>query len=288
MYKKNIRIIPRLDIKGPNLVKGIHLEGLKILGSPDQFSNYYYDNGADELLYVDSVASLYGRNSLHDIIEKTSKKIFIPITVGGGLRTIEDISSVLRCGADKVAINTEAVNNKSFIKKSVEKFGSSTIVIEIQIKKQLNGNYVAFTDNGRNNSGLDVFEWAKCVESLGVGELLITSIDRDGTGLGFDINIIDEISKNVKIPVIASGGASKNEDIISLCNKTNIDGVALASMLHYPLIDKFKDSNFSGNQVGEFKVIQDNYTNSKIEGSNIKSIKKFLFENKIQCREYND
>jgi len=182
--KPNLRIIPRLDIKGQNLVKGIHLEGLRVLGKPERFARYYYEQGADELLYVDIVASLYGRNNLLAIIERTAREIFIPLTVGGGLRSIEDIRNALRAGADKVAINTAAVRCPGFLREAAQKFGSSTVVLSIEAIKQPSGNYEAYTDNGRERAGLDVFEWAMRGVELGAGEILVTSVDREGTGLG--------------------------------------------------------------------------------------------------------
>jgi cyclase len=151
-----IRIIPRLDIKGPNLVKGIHLEGLRVLGKPEKFAQFYYENGADELFFQDAVASLYERNSLSNIISKTAREIFIPLTVGGGIRTIQDIKNVLRAGADKVSINTAAIKNPEFIKKASLTFGSSTVVVAIEAIKQSDGRYLAYTDNGREESGFEV------------------------------------------------------------------------------------------------------------------------------------
>src|SRR3989338_3631035 len=177
---KNIRIIPRLDIKGQNLVKGIHLEGLRVLGKPEQYARHYYEAGADELAYMDVVASLYNRNSLHYIISRTAREIFIPLMVGGGLRTIDDIRSVLRAGADKVSINTAAINNPQIISEAANIFGSSTIVVAIEAIKEKNGRYLAYTDNGRQFTGIDVMEWAKRVEELGAGEIMITSVDREG------------------------------------------------------------------------------------------------------------
>ena len=179
---KNIRVIPRLDIKGPNLVKGIHLEGLRVLGKPEQFARYYYETGADELIYMDIVASLYNRNSLHDIISKTAREIFIPLTVGGGLRTVEDIRNVLKAGADKVSLNTAAIKNPQIIAEASRKFGSSTILISIEAIKQPDGRYLAYTDNGREYTGMEVLDWAKRVETLGAGEIMLTSVDREGTG----------------------------------------------------------------------------------------------------------
>ncbi len=176
------RIIPRLDIKGSHLVKGIHLEGLRVLGNPEVFAKFYYEQGADELIYMDVVASLYGRNSLSEIITRTAKQIFIPLTVGGGIRTIDDINNVLRAGADKVCINTAAINNPDFIKQASRKFGSSTIVVAIEAIQQSEGNYLCYTDNGREHTGIDAVIWAERIQELGAGELIITSVDAEGTG----------------------------------------------------------------------------------------------------------
>lgn len=209
----NIRIIPRLDIKGPNLVKGIHFEGLRVLGKPEDFARHYYEHGADELIYMDVVASLYGRNSLLDIVERTSKEIFIPLTVGGGLRSIEDIRMVLRAGADKISINTAAVARPELIREVSRAFGSSTIVVSIEAIRKAEGTYEAYVDYGRQSTGVDAIEWAKRVVELGAGELLVTSIDREGMGNGFDLELIRRIAEAVPIPVIASGGAGKVEDI---------------------------------------------------------------------------
>jgi imidazole glycerol-phosphate synthase subunit HisF len=197
---KSIRVIPRLDIKGPNLVKGIHLEGLRVLGKPEDFAQYYYENGADELFYQDVVASLYERNSLGNIITATAKKNFIPLTVGGGIRTIEDIKNVLRVGADKVCINTAAIKNPQFIKEASRKFGSSTIVVAIEAIKQPDGKYFAFIDNGREHTGVNVLDWATQVQELGAGEIVITSVDNEGTGNGFDIELTKSIATLVDIP----------------------------------------------------------------------------------------
>ena len=206
---RTVRIIPRLDIKGPNLVKGIHLEGLRVLGKPSDFANFYYEQGADELMFMDVVASLYERNSLHEIISDTAKNIFIPITVGGGLRSLSDIKEVLRAGADKVCLNTAAIKNPLLIKDASRMFGSSTIVVAIEAIRELDGNYFAYTDNGREYTGIDVFEWAQKVCDLGAGEIVITSVDREGTGQGYDLELISKIAKLVSVPIIAHGGAGK-------------------------------------------------------------------------------
>lgn len=232
-----IRIIPRLDIKGPNLVKGIHLEGLRVMGKPELFAKHYYEQGADELMFMDVVASLFERNSLHEIITNTAKEIFIPLTVGGGIRTIEDIRNVLRSGADKVCLNTAAIKNPTIISEAALKFGSSTIVVAIEaIKEQKTSQYLAYTDNGREYTGIDVFEWAQKVEELGAGELVITSVDREGTGEGMDLHLIDKISKSIKIPVIAHGGVGRKENVKDLFMTTEATGVSVSSMLHYEFL----------------------------------------------------
>src|SRR5690606_29827476 len=222
-----VRIIPRLDIKGPNLVKGIHLEGLRVLGKPEYFAEYYYESGADELFFQDTVASLYERNNLQDIISKTAKKTFIPMTVGGGIRTINDIRTALLAGADKVAINTEAIKNPNFIKEASLKFGSSTIVAAIEAILDIKtGKYLAYTDNGREYTGINAIDWALRVQELGAGEIIITSVDREGTGEGFDKNLVKMIADIVEIPVIAHGGCKNPQDAVELINDTKIDGLA--------------------------------------------------------------
>lgn len=227
------RIIPRLDIKGPNLVKGIHFEGLRVLGKPWDFAFKYYQEGADELLYMDVVASLYERNSLLDIVDATAKKIFIPFTVGGGIRTIEDIKKVLRRGADKVAINTAAIKNPGFIREAANSFGSQCIVVSIEAKKGSHGTYEAMTDYGRERSGKDVLLWAKEAVELGAGELLITSIDQEGTGKGFDLELIRKIATSAPVPVIAAGGAGSAEHVLQSIKEGKADAVAIASIFHY-------------------------------------------------------
>ena len=283
----NIRIIARLDIKGPNLVKGIHLEGLRVLGTPEVFAKYYYQNGADELFYQDVVASLYDRNSLHDIITKTAKEIFIPLTVGGGIRNLEDISNVLRAGADKIAINTSAIKNPEFIKEASRKYGSSTIVVVIEAIKQNDGKYLAYTDNGRNHTGIEVTSWAKKVEELGAGEIVITSVDKEGTGSGFDIELTKEISAIVSIPVIAHGGCGKQEHISEAIISGKADAVAIASILHYNClradIELFKNS-----KEGNIEFLKNGNISSKVTPQNLTSIKKYLKDCGVDVRYNNE
>ena len=280
---KNIRVIARLDIKGPNLVKGVHLEGLRVLGKPEHFSRYYYENGADELFYMDVVASLYNRNSLLEIIQKTASETFIPLTVGGGLRTLEDIKMVLRAGADKVSINTAAVRNPQFIREAANRFGSSTIVVTIEAIKQADGVYYAFTDNGREYTGKEVISWAKEVAALGAGEVMITSVDQEGTGLGYNIQLTQKVVEAVDIPVIASGGAGKLEDIRRVIVHGRADAVSIASMIHYNFIRHHKiEADYSSESNIEFLKKGDPF--KKIENHSLPEIKSYLTRNGIMCR----
>ncbi len=279
----NRRIIARLDIKGPNLVKGIHLEGLRVLGKPEDFARYYYENGIDELLYSDTVASLYGRNSLHDIITRTAGEIFIPLTVGGGIRSIKDIRNVLRAGADKVAINTAFIKNPGLIKEAAQIFGSSTIVAAIEAIEQAPGEYMALIDNGREYTGKDAVAWAGQLEQYGAGEILITSVNKEGTGLGFDTRLISKVSDVVNIPVIAHGGCGRLEHINAAFKDGRADAVALASILHYDYIkDHNKTSGFE--KEGNIEFLKNGRDLSTIDSTTIDKIKKYLMINKTQCR----
>ena len=282
-----VRVIARLDIKGSNLVKGIHLEGLRVLGKPEHFAQHYYETDADELIYMDVVASLYGRSSLLDIIRKTADRIFIPLTVGGGIRTIEDIKSILRAGADKVAINTAALNNPSFINEAVKKFGSSTIVISIEAIRQSDGRYLAYTDNGQEYTGKDVFQWAREVFEREAGEILITSVDREGTGQGYEIELIRKISQSVSIPVIACGGAGSPADVAEAILKGKADAVSMASILHYDFI-RFQKIHADYSAEGNTEFLTKNATFSKIQPANIPQIKEFLSKQGIACRCLNE
>ncbi|MDP3710337.1 MAG: imidazole glycerol phosphate synthase cyclase subunit [bacterium] len=231
----NKRIIARLDIKGGNVVKPVHTEALRIVGKPRERAELYYKQGIDEIVYMDIVASLYGRNLDFDLLRSVAENIFVPLTVGGGIRTIKDINEALRSGADKVAINTYAIGNPNFLEKAIHEFGSQCIVLSIEAKKQANGHWEAYTDGGRERTGVDVVEWARQGIKRGVGELLITSIDRDGTRQGYDLDLIKRISSLSPIPVIAYGGAGKPEDMGEVIKKARADAVAAASIFHYDL-----------------------------------------------------
>jgi cyclase len=277
-----VRVIPRLDIKGPNLVKGIHLEGLRVLGKPSDFAKYYYEQGADELMFMDVVASLYERNSLHDIISETVKKIFIPITVGGGLRTISDIKEVLRVGADKVCLNTAAIKNPQLIKDASRMFGSSTIVVAIEAIKESEGKYLAYTDNGREYTGVDVFEWAQKVNELGAGEIVITSVDKEGTGQGYDAELISKISRLVSIPVIAHGGAGKKQDVVDVLKTADPSAVMISSLFHYDFI---KENESTGSELeGNVEFLKQKRTFHTFEPCSISDVKRELLANNLECR----
>lgn len=285
MKAKRLRIIPRLDIKGPNLVKGIHLEGLRVLGDPAIFAQRYYEEGADELLFMDVVASLYERNSLHDIISRTASNVFIPITCGGGIRSIQDIRQILRAGADKVSINTAAVKRPEFIREAALEFGSSTIVAAIEAIRQPSGKYLAFVDNGREYTGIDAIEWADKLQSLGAGEIHITSVDREGTGAGYDVELIQTICSLVNVPVIAHGGAGQLQHILNVAQQTEISGVAPASILHYDLIRRVNTSGDTAKVEGNVQFLSSNRSFGKIEPVNLPATKKALEALNIRTRQ---
>ncbi|MCE4538173.1 imidazole glycerol phosphate synthase cyclase subunit [Pelomonas sp. P7] len=228
-----VRLMPRLDVKGKNLIKGIHLEGLRVIGDPQSHARRYYEEGADELLYVDVVASLYGRNSLHDIVRDTARDVFVPLTVAGGLRSIDDVREVLRAGADKVGINTAATKRPELIREVARRFGSQCMVLSIEAKRIGPGRWEAYTDNGREPTGLDVIAWAQQAVELGAGEILLTSIDKEGTREGFDTALVAAVTDAVPVPVIASGGMGNVEDLIDVVKNGHADAVAMADVLHY-------------------------------------------------------
>ena len=227
-----LRIIPRLDIKAPNLVKGVRLEGLRVLGNPAEFAERYFEQGADELYYQDIVASLYQRNTINELIRTAAERIFVPLTVGGGVRSIEDIRALLRSGADKVCINTAAVRRPELIPEAARTFGTQCIVVAIETIRQKNGSWKAFTDNGREHTGLDAYDWARRAVDLGAGELLLTSVDHEGTRRGCDLEFIEKLARQVPVPVVAHGGAGSIEHLVEGA-KLGVDGIAIATGLHY-------------------------------------------------------
>jgi cyclase len=228
----NVRLIARLDIKGPNLIKGVHLEGLRVIGDPQEYARRYYEQGADELIYIDIVASLYGRSKLTEIVRRAAHDVFVPMTVGGGVRTVDDVRDLLRAGADKVAINTAAVRRPELITEVSRRFGAQCMVLSIEAKQLAPKRWEVYTDNGRERSGLDVVAWARRGVELGAGEILLTSIDREGTRQGFDLDLIRAIASAVDVPVIASGGYGQPGDLVDAV-RAGADAVAIADALHY-------------------------------------------------------
>ena len=226
------RIIPCLDVKNGRVVKGINFIDLKDAGDPVEQAKIYSDGGADEICFLDITASNENRNTIYDVVEKTSKKCFVPLTVGGGVRSVDDINKLLNCGADKVSINTAAVQNVKVVVESSKKFGSQCIVVAIDAKKKSN-SWEIFTHGGRNNTGIDAIEFAKKMEDAGAGELLVTSMDRDGTQVGYDIELMTKISSRVNIPVIASGGAGNLDHLVDGIKLGNASAVLAASIFHY-------------------------------------------------------
>ncbi len=274
------RIIARLDIKNNFLVKGMHLEGLRILGYPELFSKKYFDENIDEIIFQDVVASLYKRNQLSSLTNKISNHVFVPIIVGGGIRNIGDVKEILINGADRVSINTAAIHDKNFIKDAVKIFGSSTICINIETLK-IDNSYKIYTDSGRTEVNINTFDWIKEVQDLGVGEIIITSINNEGTGKGFDINLYEKASKLSNIPLLAHGGAKKPEDVYEVFSKTNVDGAVVASAFHFnyykELLDK-KDIHLTGST----NFLKNNNNHPILFG--IKNLKEYLKSKKIEIR----
>tara|TARA_B100000029_G_C17572716_1_gene957188 strand:- start:434 stop:1207 length:774 start_codon:yes stop_codon:yes gene_type:complete len=233
---RNIRTIGRLDVKNSNLIKSINLEGLRIVGNPNSFAKEYYKKGIDELIFIDSVATLYGRNNLSKIITKATEDIFVPITVGGGIRKLEDAKMILNSGADKIAVNTAAVKNPKFISDLANSLGSQSIVLSIEAKEKNNNSWEVYTCNGREPAKLDVIDWIKKASKLGAGEILLTSIDQEGTRKGFDVKLMKKASEVTDIPIIASGGFGEINHIYELMNESDIDAIAFADAIHYKRI----------------------------------------------------
>lgn len=273
MVSKNIRIITRLDVKGKNVVKGVQMEGLRVLGDPEEFAKYYYDQGADEIIFSDIVASLYGRNNLIDVVSKTAKNIFIPLIVGGGIRSLNDINNLLRAGADKIALNSGAIKNPKFIDEAVKEFGSSTVTISVEVNF-FNNKYEVFYNNGREQANIEASSWIKQCQDRGAGEILLSAIHKDGTGSGFDTNLISQIANSVNIPLIVQGGAGSIKDI-NLIKKLKIDGVVLSSVLHYT---KVMDQNNKIDNIseGNIEFLKNKKKFLNFEKLNIRSIKKIL------------
>lgn len=227
-----VRIIARLDVKSANLIKGIHLEGLRVIGPANEYGRRYYTQGIDELIYMDAVASLYGRNHLAELVRDVACDVFVPMTVGGGIRSVEDVTALLRVGADKVAINTAVVRRPELISEISYRFGSQCMVLSIEAKRVATG-WEVYTNCGREPSGNDVVEWARRGVELGAGEILLTSIDREGTRTGYDLELIQTVSQAVSVPVIASGGMGVVKHAVDAVCIGRANAIAMADALHY-------------------------------------------------------
>lgn len=232
MENDSKRIIARLDIKSQKLIKSVQLEGLRVVGSPTEYAVNYYDQGADELIYMDVVASLYGRNHLAAFISEVAKDVFIPITAGGGIRNVEDAATILKSGADKIAINTAAVARPSLISELAEDFGRQCVVVSIEAKSVGNNDWAVMTNNGRERSGKNLIDWVQEAIDLGAGEILLTSVDREGTRKGTDLELIRSVCRRSTVSVIVSGGVGNANDALEAIN-AGADAVALADLLHY-------------------------------------------------------
>ena len=280
--KKNlnpIRIIPILDIKNGLLIKGINLEGLRVLGKAKDFSNYYYKNGADEICYIDNVATLYGTNNLSNFIKDTAKDVFIPLSVGGGIRSIEDMKKMFSAGADKICINSSIIENPNLLDKAAKIFGSANITIMIQSIK-IDNKYFISKANGRDLANIDPIKWAKKVENYGAGEIILTSVNNEGLKNGFDIKLTRAVASSVNIPVIAHGGAGSFKDIYEVISKTKISGVGLASVLHYEALNYFPKFN---PKVGNTTFLE-NIVKSKKKKNLIQQLKNYLRQKNIKVR----
>lgn len=226
------RIIPCLDVKNGRVVKGINFVGLKDVGDPVDCAKAYNEQGADEIVFLDITATHENRDTIVDVVSKTAKEVFVPLTVGGGIKTVDDFKRLLRAGADKISINSAAVNNKSLIKEAADKFGSQCVVVAIDAKR-IDGSFHVVINGGRIDTKLDAVEWAKEVVSLGAGEILLTSMDADGTKAGFDIELLNAICGVVNVPVIASGGCGELSHFSEVFEKTGADAALAASLFHY-------------------------------------------------------
>lgn len=232
--KPDVRLIARLDVKAPNLIKGVNLEGVRVVGDPYEFATRYYQEGIDEIIYMDAVASLYERNSLDELVSRTAQDVFVPMTVGGGLRTLDDVDKMLRAGADKVSVNTAAVRRPEMITDIARRFGSQAMVLSIEAKRRGGpGKWEAYTDNGREQTGRDALEWAVEGVERGAGEVLLTSVDNEGMRKGFDVELVQAISERVDVPVIASGGMGEPDHLAEVVRLGGADAVAMAHVLHY-------------------------------------------------------
>jgi cyclase len=228
-----VRLISRLDVKGHNLIKGVQLEGLRVVGAPGDYARRYYKNGVDEILIMDCVASLYGRNNAFDLVKKITEYVFVPITLGGGIRTLDDVNQAFDSGADKICLNTAAIINPDLIAKIAATAGSQAVVLSVEAKKTGLDTWEVYYNNGREKSGWNVRDWVETAVELGAGEVLLTSVDREGTRKGMDIDLIRSVGKNLTRPLIVSGGVGSFEHVVEAAQISFVDAVAIADFLHY-------------------------------------------------------
>ena len=278
--KKFVRIIPRLDIKNGLVIKGINLEGLRVLGDPYEFANYYSKNLADEICYVDNVATLYGTNNLTNFIKKTSLNLRIPLVVGGGVRSIEQIKKILNSGADRICVNSAAVKNPNLITSAAKVFGSSTITVIIEYTK-IGEKYFIAHSNGRELTNINPINWAKTVENAGAGEIILTSVRHEGLMKGFEKYITKKISNKSSIPVLVHGGCGSEQDIFEIVKSSNISGVILSSFLHYDIIGALK---FKKKKIGNIDFLLKKINEKPKPKNNLKKIKMFLKKKGINVR----
>lgn len=228
-----IRIISRLDIKGPNVIKGIQMDGLRVVGPVADVARRYYDQGVDEIVMIDTVASLYGRDSMVELIREVTAECFVPVTVGGGIRSLEDADALFRAGADKVAINTAALSRPQLISEIAQKYGSQAVVVHVEAKMTPEHGWECYTEAGRQPTGIGVVDWVTRAQDHGAGEFLMTNVDRDGTRRGIDLSLLALVREAVRVPVIASSGAGTPAHVASALGETGCDGIALGAGLHW-------------------------------------------------------
>lgn len=282
---KPLRIISKIDIKNYNIIKTINLEGLRVLGRAENFAKFYYKQNIDEIIYHDVVASLYGKNNLINLIKNTAKNIFVPLTVSGGIRSLNDIKSVLDAGADKVSINSEAIKRPIFLKEASREFGSSTISLSIEAVRNQNGDLEAYYENGRSPSGIKVLDWILKAQDLGVGEIIVVFVDTEGTGKGINFLDLKKIEKYIDVPLIVNGGIGNLNQILEIASNFKfVSGIAIGSLLHYSLFREILKVN-TYNSEGNFDFAINNSYHSKFNNVDVKKIKKFLKKNNILCRE---
>ena len=275
MYK---RIISRLDIKNGILVKGISLEGLRNLGDPEYFSKVYYDQNIDEIHFQDVVATLYNRNVLFQIVERNSKKIFVNVSVGGGIKSEEEVDKLLRIGVDKVVINSAAVKNPEFLKKLVMRYGSSTISVNVETAK-INEKYEILIETGRERTGLELYDWIDQLQNLRVGEIIVTEIPTEGRNKGFNINLFKDLRKRVETQLVAHGGAGPLDNIVKLFKYCDVDAISIASLFHYHYLKTAKNLKLKGSN-----YFLQSLKDDEKRGISITELKKHLFSKGVKVR----